>query len=285
MKITIVNACSDLGVEVNGSEKGPLALNKFEGIVDKVITINKKEVQKELEEGNLRRNIKYVNEFNKRLFNTVLNEDNFVITVGGDHSIAIGSDLASRKKNGNIGIIWIDAHLDYNTFETTITGNLHGLPLAAINGLCSDLTEFTSDYINPKNTVVVGYRAMEENKEQEINNIKTSGGTIFTDEDIKKHGMDYVMEEALKIACNGTCGVHISYDLDSINPEICPGVSVPEFGGLTLNEVDTAINKIKENIDKVKSFDLVEYNPDNDIDDKTLNIGLNILEKIIKAKE
>ena len=285
MKITIVNACSDLGVEVNGSEKGPIALNKFEGIVDKVITINKKEVQKELEEGNLRRNIKYVNEFNKRLFNTILNEDNFVITVGGDHSIAIGSDLASRKKNGNIGIIWIDAHLDYNTFETTITGNLHGLPLAAINGLCSDLTEFTSDYINPKNTVVVGYRAMEENKEQEINNIKTSGGTIFTDEDIKKHGMDYVMEEALKIACNGTCGVHISYDLDSINPEICPGVSVPELGGLTLNEVDTAIKKINENIDKVKSFDLVEYNPDNAIDDKTLNIGLNILEKIIKAKE
>lgn len=285
MKITIVNACSDLGVEENGSEKGPIALNKFEQVVDKVITLKKEDVPKELEEGNLRRNIKYVNEFNERLYNTVLNEDNFVITVGGDHSIAIGSDLASRKKNGNIGIIWIDAHLDYNTFETTITGNLHGLPLAAINGLCSDLTEFTSDFINPKNTVVVGYRAMEENREQEINNIRTSGGTIFTDEEIKKYGMDYVMDKAIEIACNGTCGIHISYDLDSINPEICPGVSVPEEGGLTLDEVEIAINKIKDNISKLKSFDLVEYNPDHDIDNKTLNIGLNILKEIIDAKK
>ena len=285
MKITIVNACSDLGVEVNGSEKGPIALNKFEGIVDKVITLKKENVEKELEEGNLRRNIKYVNEFNNRLYNTVLNEDNFVITVGGDHSIAIGSDLASRKKHGSIGIIWIDAHLDYNTFETTITGNLHGLPLAAINGLCGDLTKFTSEYINPKNTVVVGYRAMEENRDLEINNINTSGGTIFTDEDIKKYGMDYVMNKAIEIACNGTNGIHISYDLDSIDPEICPGVSVPEEGGLTLNEVEVAINKIKENIDLVKSFDLVEYNPDHDIDNKTLNIGLHILKEIIDTKK
>lgn len=285
MKITIVNACSDLGVDVNGSEKGPIALNKFEKVVNKVITLEKVDIKKELEHDNLRKNIKYVNEFNNRLFNNIVNEDNFIITVGGDHSIAIGSALASRKKHGKIGIIWIDAHLDYNTFETTITGNLHGLPLAAINGLCSDLTEFTSDYINPKNTVVVGYRAMEENKELEINNIKTSGGTIFTDEDIKKYGMDYIMSKAIEIASNGTNGIHISYDLDSIDPKICPGVSVPELGGLTLDEVNSAINKITENKDLIKSFDLVEYNPDHDIDNKTLNIGLNILEKIIKIKE
>ena len=126
---------------------------------------------------------------------------------------------------------------------------------------------------------------MEENKELEINNIKTSGGTIFTDEDIKKYGMDYIMGKAIEIACDGTNGVHISYDLDSINPKICPGVSVPELGGLTLDEVEIAINKIKENIDKVKSFDLVEYNPDNDIDNKTLNIGLNILKEIIDIKK
>ena len=284
MKITIVNACSDLGVEVNGSEKGPIALNKYESIVDKVITIKKENVEKELDEGNLRRNIKYVNEFNNRLYNSIVDEDNFVITVGGDHSIAIGSDLASRKKHGNIGIIWIDAHLDYNTFDTTITGNLHGLPLAAINGLCSDLTEFTSEYINPKNTVVVGYRAMEENKEQEINNIKKSGGTIFTDDDIKDYGIDYIMEKAIKIASNGTNGIHISFDLDSIDPEICPGVSVPEKGGLTLNEVRVAMYIIKKHINLLKSFDLVEYNPDNDIDDKTLNIGLNIIKEIIDLK-
>ena len=84
-----------------------------------------------------------------------------------------------------------------------------------------------------------------------MNNIRNSGGTFFTDEDIKKYGMDYIMDKAFEIASNGTEGVHISYDLDSIDPTICPGVSVPELGGLTYEEAMCAIKKIKSNIDKV----------------------------------
>ena len=86
MKITVVNACSDLGVKVNGSDKGPLLLNEFEKSVDKIITVKKENVKKELEDGNKKRNIKYVNEFNERLYNTIVNEEDFVITIGGDHA-------------------------------------------------------------------------------------------------------------------------------------------------------------------------------------------------------
>ncbi len=281
--IQIIGACSDLGVTVDGSNRGPIKI--IENLNKDSIIINKPNCIKSKSPNDLRKNLKEVNEFNKELFNTikkVINEKKMPITIGGDHSIAIGSALASQEINKNIGIIWIDAHLDYNTFETTITGNLHGLPLAAINGICPDLTSFATNYINPKNTVVVGYRAKEENSNLELGNIKRMGVTVFTDEDIKKLGIEYVMNKALNIALNNTNGIHISYDLDSINPNICPGVSVKEKDGLTLDQATYIINIIKNNIDKIKSFDLVEFNPSFDINDKTLNIALKILNVLLK---
>ena len=278
--IKLICACSDLGVNVDGAQLGPTKLlDEFDNF-DSII-INKVNCIKSKDPFDLRKNLTEVNEFNSRLFNAVKNNNKFPIIIGGDHSIAIASALGSRAKN-NIGIIWIDAHLDYNTFDTTITGNLHGLPLAAINGLCSDLTNFADTFIDPKNTVVVGYRSMEENREIEMNNIKRSGVTVFTEDDIKKHGIDCIMDKAFEIACSNTDGVHISYDLDVINPIICPGVSVPEYGGLSYEEAIIVINKIKQNIPFVKSFDLVEFNPLNDIDNKTLNIAKDILNVVIK---
>ena len=278
--IKFICACSDLGVNVDGAQLGPTKLlenykNYNHAIIDRPQCIKSNDPL------DLKKNLKEVNEFNDKLFNEIKSDNEFVITLGGDHSIAIASALGSKFKR-NIGIIWIDAHLDYNTFDTTITGNLHGLPLAAINGLCSDLTKFTDNYINPKNTVVVGYRSMEENRDIEMSNIVKSGGTVFTEDDIKKYGINYIMDKAFEIATNNTDGVHISYDLDVINPIICPGVSVPEIGGLSYSEAIIAINKIKDNIEKVRSFDLVEFNPLNDIDDKTFNIANDILNILIK---
>ena len=285
-KMKFICACSDLGVDVDGAQYGPTKIIEKMEISDNSI-IEKTNWDKSKDPTDLRKNLKAVNTFNYELFNEIkntVNEGFLPITLGGDHSIAIGSALASNSIN-NIGIIWIDAHLDYNTFDTTITGNMHGLPLAAINGLCNDLTTFTNKFINSKNTVVVGYRSQEENRDIEMNNIKNSGGTFFTDEDIKKYGMDYIMDRAFEIASNGTDGVHISYDLDSIDPTICPGVSVPETGGLTYDEAMCTIKKIKSNINKVKSFDLVEYNPINDIDNKTLDIAIQILNTLIKEND
>ena len=284
MKVTIVNACSDLGVKINGSEKGPIALNKYEDVVDKVITIKKNNVKKELEDGNKKRNIKYVNKFNEELYTTIVNDDNFIITVGGDHSIAIGSDLASKKKHNNIGLIWIDAHSDFHNMNSTISGNIHGMPFATIAGQNgNDLSYFfDGEYYKPENVVLVGGRDIEA---PEYVNLEKAGVKIFTTEDIKKLGVKKVMDEAFLIACDETDGLHISYDLDVIDPLVAPGVSVKAPNGINEKEAYEIADEITDKYALLKSFDLVEYNPDYDIDNKTLNIGLNILDKIIKAKK
>lgn len=290
VKKNIICAESDLGVTVDGSNMGPSVIikNLKNDDINKVIEVKKTDCIKSKDKNDLKKNLNEVNDFNSRLYNNVLNtikDNTFPITIGGDHSIAIGSALASQKMNKNLGIIWIDAHLDYNTFETTITGNLHGLPLASLNGICTLLTNFFDGvYYNPKNTVVVGYRAMEENKDQELNNIKEMGVTVFTDNDIKECGIESIMNKAINIASNNTNGMHISYDLDVINPEYAPGVSVPEIGGINDVTAYKIADILVNNIDKIKSFDLVEFNPSFDVDDKTLNIALNILDKIIKNK-
>lgn len=282
--IKIIGACTDLGVDVDGADKGPSTLiNNLN--YENSIVLNKPNCTKSHDQNDLKKNLNEVNLFNKEVFNNVkeaIINGYFPITLGGDHSMAIGSALASRSINGNIGIIWIDAHLDYNTFETTITGNLHGLPLAAINGICPPLTEFTDNFINSKNTVIVGYRAQESNKEAELANIKRMGVTVLDDDYIKQHGIEHTINKAFEIALNDTNGVHISYDLDVIAEEFAPGVSVPELGGFDLTTAYKVRDILINNIDKIKSFDLVEFNPSNDIDNKTLTIALNIINSFLK---
>ena len=281
-KITIVNACSDLGVMINGSDKGPIELSKNLN-VDNLITIKKENVQKEKEEGNKKRNIKYVNKFNEELYKTILNESNFVITLGGDHSIAIGSDLASKKKNGNIGLFWIDAHADYHNIDTTISGNIHGMPFATISGQNgTELSMFyDGEYFDPKKTVLIGSRDIED---PEYINLEKAGVTIFSTEDIKENGVKEIMDKAFNIALNNTNGIHISYDLDVIDPMVAKGVSVKAIDGINEDESYQIIEEIINKIDSIKSFDLVEYNPLYDIDNKTKEIALNIINKLIKAK-
>ena len=179
-----------------------------------------------------------------------------------------------------MGIIWIDAHGDYNTFDTTITGNIHGLPLAAIDGYEKKyLTDFhDGTFYKPENTVIVGGRDIDP---LEIENIKDAGVTVFSTEEIHKRGMSAVMEDAIAIATNETEGMHISYDLDVIDPKICPGVSVPAVDGINLDEAYEAVDSIIKHKAKLKSLDIVEYNPERDIDNKTKNIAKTILESII----
>ncbi len=280
MKITIMKACSDLGVKVCGSEKGPLVINEFDNVVDRTVIIKKDDVQKELEPGNKKRNIKYVNKFNEELYKEIVNDNNFVITIGGDHAIAIGSDLASRKKHNNIGIFWIDAHSDYHNMDSTITGNIHGMPLCSITGQNgNDLSYFVenNNYIDPKKAVIIGARDIEA---PEYINLEKAGVTVFTTEDIKKYGVKEIMNKAYDIVkdCDG---LHISYDLDVIDPAVAPGVSVSAVNGINLEEAYAIMDEIINHIDVLKSFDLVELNPDTDIDNKTKNIAVNLLSTLI----
>ena len=284
--IDIINANTDLGVSVNGACLGPdtLTENLENEKINCIKRIYADEEDKEFEKDNKKKNLKKLNKFNEQVYNEVLktiDDGNFPLTIGGDHSLVIASALASINRNKSLGIIWIDAHGDFNTFDTTITGNIHGLPLAAITGYeKKELVYFhNGNHYKYENTVIVGGRDIDP---LEIENIKDAGVTVFTTEDIKKNGMDKIMDEAIKIACNGTLGVHISYDLDVIDPEIAPGVSVPAKDGINLDEAYLAVDTILKNKDKLKSLDLVEYNPLRDVNDKTKNIAKKILNEFIE---
>jgi len=282
-KTILIGAGSDLGVHIDGAKLGPKTIINKLNLKNIILEIDNN-IIKSKDKNDLKKNIIELNKFNEKLYKVIKNENKFCITIGGDHSIAIASGLASLEKNKNLGLIWIDSHLDYNTFQTTITGNLHGLPLACLNGLNEDLSKFHDDiYFDPKKTVVVGYRAFEENAKDEINNIKNMGVTVFTTNDIKEYGVKKVMDMAYQIANNNTNGLHISFDLDVIDPNLAPGVSVPEINGINLEETNEIINYLNDKKETIKSFDLVEFNPNNDQDNKTLNIALNIIKEITKT--
>ena len=276
--ITLIGAGSDLGVHVNGASLGPMIiLNNFKE--RKILLEQKKDIVKSQDKLDLKKNFTELNQFNQELYNIIKKENNFCLTVGGDHSISIASGLASLAKNNDLGIIWIDAHLDYNTFQTTITGNLHGLPLAALNGLNQELSSFhNGPYYNPKKTVVIGYRAFEENQDAELENIKNMGVTVYTTNDLKEYGVNKILKEAFKLVGNQ---IHISFDLDVIEPNLATGVSIPEINGINMLDIKEILDFLKEKKDLIKSFDLVEYNPLNDKENKTLQIATNIIKEII----
>ena len=213
-----------------------------------------------------------------------MKEEYFPIMIGGDHSAAIASALACAKVNIDVGIIWIDAHTDFNTFETTITGNIHGLPLAAITGYkCSELRYYhNGKVIQPSRTVVIGARSIDD---AEKDNLRYAGVTVFSTQDIKEQGIEKIMEEAFKIAGYKTRGIHISYDLDVIDPKEAPGVSVPEYDGITEEEAMKINEYLVKHMKEILSFDLVEFNPLRDQGRKTEQIALNILTQIINAAE
>ena len=281
MNISLIEANEDLGVHVDGADLGPNVLtNQFKDYT--IYKVNKPQVKKEREKENLAKNLDAVNKFDEELYNVikkVKTDKQFPLTIGGDHTVAISSALASISVEKSLGIIWIDAHGDYNTFDTTITGNLHGLPLAATNGLCEGLTKFhKGNFYKPTNTVIVGARDLDL---KEKISLKENNVTIFTTADIKEKGVQKIMQEAFKIASQDTNGIHISYDLDVIDPIIAPGVSVPASDGINEEEAMEITNFLIKNKDKIKSMDLVEYNPTRDKEDKTKNIALNILKKVI----
>ena len=282
MEYILIGAGSDLGVHVNGAKSGPATLiNNLDFNIKKELLIQDEKIIKSLDKHDLEKNLDEVNKFNENLYKILnANIDKFIITIGGDHSISIPSVLTSCKKD-NIGLIWIDAHPDYNTFDTTITGNLHGLPCACVTGYdCGKLSYYhNGTFVNPENTVIVGARSIDK---LEMENLKKAGVTIFTTKDIKKYGTKEIMDKAFAIANNGTNKIHISYDLDVIDPLVAPGVSVPEVNGIDEEEAYGIASYLHDNMDKMVALDVVEFNPKYDINNKTLNIATKILNIIIK---
>ena len=290
MKTIVIGAGSDLGVHIDGSNLGPVQLiNDLKGFYKgESLSLNQDEsIIKSRNLSDRRKNEYEIDKFNTKLYNMILEkikEEYFPILIGGDHSVSVASALASAKTKNNIGIIWIDAQTNYNTFETTVTGNIQGLSLSAITGYKNHELRYFYDgnIIQPSKTVVIGARGIDEAEKE---NIKYSGITVFTTNDIKEKGIEIIMEEAFKIAGEKTEGIHISYDLDIIDPEIAPGVSIPEFDGIKEEDAMKINELIIKHMDEVISYDLVEFNPLRDQDRKTEQIAINLLAQIIKAAE
>jgi arginase len=201
------------------------------------------------------------------------------IVLGGDHSVAAGtvSGVAEfyRRQNQKIGLIWIDAHTDINTPDSSPSGNVHGMPLAAIMGLgppeLANVLNF-SPKVPPENCVLVGVRDIDAIEKE---NVRKAGIDVFTMRDIDERGMRTVMEEALRIAGRGTAGYHVSLDMDWVDPEDAPGVGTPVRGGATYREAHLAMEIIADH-GRMLSFEIVEVNPVIDEHNRTADLAVEL---------
>lgn len=182
------------------------------------------------------------------------------LTLGGDHSFSFGS-IAGAARIKKLGVIWMDAHGDFNTPETSPSGNLHGMPLAALCGYGDarlvNLGGATAHRIDPANVVNVGARDLDD---RERNLMRLSGMTVFATEQLDRIGMYETMKHAIEIATRGTDGFYFSLDLDALDPVYAPGVGTPVPGGLTYREALLACELVAES-GKMLAMDLVEVNP------------------------
>lgn len=201
------------------------------------------------------------------------------LVLGGDHSVAAGTVAGVaefyRRQNQKIGLIWIDAHSDMNTPESSPSGNVHGMPLAAIMGLgpaeLGNIYNF-SPKIHPENCVLVGIRDVDAIEKE---NIRKAGVEVFTMRDIDERGMRSVMEEALRMAGRGTAGYHVSLDMDWIDPEDAPGVGTPVWGGATYREAHLAMEIIADH-GRLLSLEIVEVNPVIDEHNQTADLAVEL---------
>lgn len=288
MKSIIIGAGSDLGVHIDGSSLGPVQLiNDIKSFYNGETTtiMQEEDILKSRNLSDRRKNEYEVDEINTKIYNTILEKEKdnyFPIVIGGDSSITIPIALASSKVRENIGMILFSPYTNYNTFDTTVSGNINGMSLAAINGYKNSELRYYHDgnVIQPTKTVVVGARSIDD---WEKDNVKYSGLNVFTSEDIKQKGLETVINEAFSIANERTKGVHISFDLGLLDPSIAPGVSIPEFDGMSEEEVMNINKLIIAHMKNITSYDLVEFNPLRDENRKTEQIALNILAQIINA--
>jgi len=200
------------------------------------------------------------------------------LVLGGDHSLAIGSvaGVASHWGSSKFGLIWFDAHGDINTPATTPTGNIHGMPLAVLLGHGDlQLVELggATPKLSGKDTVLVGVRRLDPGEREMLS---TSGVTVFTMRDIDEMGMKTVVEAALDIATAAGKPLHVSFDLDVIDPSYAPGVGTPANGGITYREAHLAMELIAD-CQRLSSFDCVEINPLLDNRNRTAALAVELI--------
>jgi arginase len=194
--------------------------------------------------------------------------------LGGDHSLSLGS-VQGAAKGRRLGLIWIDAHADFNTAETTPSGNIHGMSLAILAGLGDQslvrLWEEQVPVIDPKRIAIIGARDIDPG---EKNNLKEAGAMVMSMEQIDRYGMVTTLEKAIERVSRDADGIYLSLDLDALDPRHAPGVGTPVFAGLTQREAHLACEIIAET-GKLVGMDLVEVNPILDIQNQTAALAVD----------
>ncbi len=286
MQIDVIGVPIDLGADRRGVDMGPSAIryahlqNKLE---DLGYTVN--------DEGNVEvpiaemckitnPKLKYIDciiPMSRRVsgaVSTSIQAGNFPLVIGGDHSLSIGS-VRGAARNRKLGVIWVDAHADFNTAETTPSGNIHGMSLAILCGLGDkslvQLWDEPVPVIDPKNIAIIGARDLDEGEKK---NLQNAGAMVMGMEQIDRYGMVACLEKAIERVSRDVDGIYLSLDLDSLDPEHAPGVGTPVPAGLTQREAHLACEMIGET-GKLLGMDIVEVNPILDIQNRTALLAVD----------
>jgi arginase len=290
-RVHIIGVPLDLGGARRGVDMGPSAF-RIAGLSDRIIELGYEvsdqgdlpspipETQREVDPTK-----KYINEIAqvcRELYDvTTKSHDTgaLPLVLGGDHSLAAGSVAASadyvrQVTSYPLGLIWVDAHGDMNTPQTTTTGNVHGMPLAALLGQePSELALIgSSPSVSPAHTVLVGIRNLDE---KEKGKIRAAGVHVFTMKDIDREGIATIAERAIALASKGTGGIHVSFDMDACDPMHAPGVGTPVRGGLDYREAHMVMELVADS-QRLVALDLVEVNPALDIRNTTAEFGTEL---------
>ncbi len=202
--------------------------------------------------------------------------EDFPLVIGGDHSIALGSIAGVVRARGPVGVIWIDAHADFNTPESTPSGNIHGMPLAALVGVGEKrLVELggIGRKVDPTSVVIIGSRDLDPGEKAFLREV---GVNVFTMKEIDRLGLAAVMEQAIELATRDTNGLHISFDMDAVDPDYAPGVGTPVAGGLTYREAHLSLELIADS-GKMTSLEIVEVNPTLDHENRTAIMAAELI--------
>jgi arginase len=290
--VHIIGVPLDLGGNRRGVDMGPSAF-RIAGLGEKVAAlgyavVDKGDLAAPIPETQKQRDErkKYINDIAKvclKLYQSSvasLDDGAMPLVLGGDHSLAAGSvaaaaEWAKKTKNLPIGLLWVDAHGDMNTPATSLSGNVHGMPLAALLG--NEPAELSrigsmSPKVMPANTVLIGVRNLDEREKIAV---RDSHAHVFTMKDIDRQGIASIVEQAVSMAGSGTAGIHVSFDMDVCDPLIAPGVGTPVKGGLNYREAHMVMEIVADS-GLLTSLDLVEVNPTLDMQNTTAQLGTEL---------
>jgi arginase len=276
MIVHVIGVPMDLGSGRRGVDMGPSAIRiagvaeRLEGLGHTVVDDGDLDIcnVEELEVGDVR--ARYLAEIARatrilcRKVDHVMRRGHFPLVLGGDHSIAVGTvsgiSAFCRRERKRLGLLWVDAHGDINTPRTSPSGNIHGMPLAALLGYePRELARVGGSFpkVTPAHVALVGVRSLDEGEKARL---KGLGAAVFTMADIDRQGIHRVMEQALAQVTRGTDYLHVSLDLDAVDPAFAPGVGTPVKGGLSYREAHLTMELVADS-DRMTSLEVVEVNP------------------------